>query len=70
LIVLRRMRTWLIVVSATVLLAMASVSVALAQVDSDEGDGDELSAASLLLVVGALAVVGWIAYRRRSTGPR
>jgi hypothetical protein len=64
------MRTWLIVVSGTVLLAMTWVTVALAQADTDEGDGDELSAASLLVVVGALAVVGWIAWRRRSTGSR
>ena len=58
--------------AASILLAMTWVTVALAQVDgdADAGDGDELSAVSLLLGIGALAAVGWIVFRRRSTGPR
>jgi hypothetical protein len=49
-------------------LAMTWATRALAaEADADSGDADELSAVSLLVVVGTLAALGWLAYRRRST---
>jgi len=67
-----RMRTWVMIVNSSIWLTMTWVTLAFAQADgdADSSDGDELSAVSLLLGLGALAVVGWIAYRRRSTRPR
>ena len=66
------MRTLVMIVNSSIWLTMTWVTLALAQADgdADTGDGDELSAVSLLLGLGALAGVGWIAYRRRSTRPR
>jgi len=66
------MRTLVMIVNSSIWLTMTWVTLAFAQADgdADTGDGDELSAVSLLLGLGALAVVGWIAYRRRSTRPR
>jgi hypothetical protein len=67
-----RMRTWVMIVNSSIWLTMTWVTLALAQADGDvdSSDGDELSAVALLLGLGALAVVAWIAYRRRSTRPR
>ena len=69
---LPRMRAWAVIVVSSLWLAITWVTIALApgDGDADAGDGDELSAMPLLLGVAALAVVGWIAYRRRSTGSR
>ena len=65
----RRMRTWTIVLLATIWLTVVWITIALAQAvdgDADSGDGDELSVLGLALSTGALALVGWLAYRRRS----
>jgi hypothetical protein len=54
--------------AASILLSLSWVSMALAQVVDDDGDGfdgDELFA--LPIVLGVLAVVGWLALRRRSS---
>ena len=66
------MRTLVMIVNSSIWLTMTWVTLAFAQADgdADTGEGDELSAVSLLLGLGVLAVVGWIAYRRRSTRPR
>lgn len=69
---LPQLRTWAIVLVATACLVMTWATIALAQTDgdSDVGDGDELSGATILLGIGLLAVIGWVAYRGRSTKPR
>jgi hypothetical protein len=69
---LPRMRTWAVMLTSSLWLAMTWVSIALAQADgdADTGDADELSAGALLLGVAVLAVAGWLAYRRRSTRSR
>lgn len=70
---LPRMRTWAIILVSAIWLAMTWVTIALAQAadgDRDGGDADELSVETLLLGIAALAVVGWLAYRRRSTRAR
>ena len=69
---LPRMRTWAVMLTSSLWLAMTWVSIALAQADgdADAGDADELSAGALLLGVAVLAVAGWLVYRRRSTRSR
>jgi len=67
------MTTWAIILISSIWLTMVWITITLAQAavgDADGGDGDELSAVSLLLGLGALAVVGWLAYRRRSPRSR
>ena len=60
-----------LIVMAAALLAMGWITTALAQTDSDgDGfDGDELSL-PILLGVGVLAYVGWLAYRRHAAKSR
>ena len=67
-----RVRRWALTVLASLLLTASWVSLALAQVDQDgDGpDGDELVGVPLVLGIAALAVVGYLAYRRRSARPR
>ena len=63
----QRLSTWMLIVAAAALVALAWVSTALAEVDGDgDGfDGDEL-ALPVVLGVGVLAILGWMAFQRRS----
>jgi hypothetical protein len=68
-----RLRTYTVIVLGAALLAMAWFTTAFAQAaggDGDAGDGDEFSALALLHGVAAIAVVGWLAFQRRSRRPR
>jgi hypothetical protein len=67
---IRRCRSWALIVLAGAMLAMSWTSAALAQVaggDGGDGDGDELSALAVVVGIAAVAVVGWLAYHRRSS---
>ena len=65
----QRLSTWMLIVAAAALVAMVWVSTAMAEVDGDgDGfDGDEL-ALPVVLGVGVLAILGWMAFQRRSPG--
>ena len=67
-----RLRTCALIVVASVWLSAAWVTLALAQVDEDgDGpDGDEFAGLPLVLGIAALALVGYLAYRRRSARQR
>lgn len=67
-----RIRTWVLILAASLLLAATWVTVALAQADEDgDGpDGDELVGVPLVLGIAALSVVGYLAYRRWSARSR
>jgi hypothetical protein len=68
-----RLRVYTLISLAAAVLAIGWITTVLAQVadgDGDIADGDEFSALALLLGVAAIAVVGWVAYNRRSTRTR
>ena len=65
---LARIKTWAFIVAATIFLTLTwATTVLAADADTDSGDGDEVSAISVLVLVGVLGAIGWLAYRRRST---
>ncbi len=69
---LQRLSRWTLIVAAAALLAMGWIATALAQADGGDGDGfdgDELGL-PIVLGVGVLAVLGWMAFQRRSTKSR
>ena len=68
--VLKSVSTWALVMAVAALVAMSWVSVALAEADGDGLDGDEILSVPLLIGVGVLGAVAWVAYRRRSTRPQ
>ncbi len=65
--ILRRLSTFALIMSAAVLLAVGWITTALAptQTDGDGFDGDELGL-PIVLGIGVLAILGWMAFRRRS----
>ena len=66
-----RLSSWVLIVSAAVLLAMGWISTALAEVDGDTDgfDGDELGL-PILLGIGVLAALAWRAIQSRSSKSR
>ncbi|MCA1648266.1 MAG: hypothetical protein LC797_23350 [Chloroflexi bacterium] len=68
----RRFKIGTLLFLGAVVLAMGWITTALAQVtgsDGDGPDGDEFSGIALVLVA-AIAVGGWVVYKRRSTRAR
>lgn len=65
-----RITTWTLILLASILLSANWVTLAVAQVDGDGPDADELAGAPLVLGIAALALVGYVAYRRWSARPR
>lgn len=63
--ILRRLSTFALIMSAAALLALGWITTALAQSDGDGFDGDELGL-PIVLGIGVLAILGWMAFRRRS----
>lgn len=64
---LQPLSTGVIILAGVALLTMGWATTVLAQVaDGDGFDGDELLSLPILLGVGVLAIVGWLAYRRRA----
>jgi hypothetical protein len=63
--ILRRLSTFALIMSAAALLALGGITTALAQSDGDGFDGDELGL-PIVLGIGVLAILGWMAFRRRS----
>ena len=65
----RRGWLWSLIAFVGVLLALSWVSTALAQQAGGDGDGPDGDELSILAVVGlaAVAAVGWLASRRRSS---
>ena len=63
----QRLSTWILLATAAALLALSWMSTALAQADGDgDGlDGDELGL-PIIIGVGVLAYLGWLAFRRGS----
>lgn len=66
-----RIRTWTLILLASILLSATWVTLALAQADDDADgpDGNELAGVPLVLGIAVLAVVGYLANRRRSARP-
>jgi hypothetical protein len=60
---------WALVLAAAAVLATSWVRAAFAQADSDgDGfDGDELLLLPFAVGLGLIALLGWSAYRRRSS---
>ena len=69
---LQLLSRYALVLAAGALLALSWLTTVLAQVDDDgDGfDGDEFLSLPIVLAMGLLAVLGWTAYRRRSSKPR
>lgn len=68
----RRCRSGALAIVAGALLAMGWISTAIAQaVGGDgDGDGDEFTALAVVVGVAAAAVVGWLAYQRKTSRSR
>jgi hypothetical protein len=65
--VLHRFSTVAILVVAAVCLSLSWVTTALADADADGLDGDEFGL-PIVLGIGALAIVAWLALRGRKPG--
>jgi len=62
---LQRLFMWALIVSAAALMALSWITTALAETDGDGFDGDELGL-PIVLGIGVLAILGWMAFRRGS----